>query len=75
MATSVISKRGQVVVPASARKRWGLKGGTAVSFTDTKEGLLIRSYEDTVKRGHGLLAGGSDLVSAFLKEKEEEKKK
>ncbi len=75
MATSVISKRGQIVIPASARKRWGLKGGTVVSFIDTEGGLLIQSYEDTVKRGHGLLAGGSDLVGAFLKEKEEEKKR
>ncbi len=75
MATSVVSVKGQVVIPSSVRQKLGLKKGMLVSFTETREGVLLRSVEETVKHYHGCLEGGVDLVKALKKEKEREKKR
>ena len=40
--TATIGRRGQTVIPASLRKRFGIEQGTMVIFEATDEGILIR---------------------------------
>jgi AbrB family looped-hinge helix DNA binding protein len=40
--TATIGRRGQTVIPASLRKRFGIEEGRLVIFEETPEGILIR---------------------------------
>lgn len=40
--TSTIGRRGQTVIPASLRRRFGIEEGTVVIFEEAAEGILIR---------------------------------
>ena len=39
--SSVISSKGQVVIPANLRKRYGLKEGTTVTFQEDRGRLVL----------------------------------
>jgi AbrB family looped-hinge helix DNA binding protein len=41
-ATATIGRRGQTVIPAALRKRFGIEEGKLVIFEPTPEGILIR---------------------------------
>lgn len=79
MATSVVTIKGQIVIPAGIRKSIGIKKGTRV-FIEEKGGDIIvhpstpsfyESIYGTLK-GSGVLRG---LEKSRQKEKEKEEKK
>jgi AbrB family looped-hinge helix DNA binding protein len=39
--SSVISSKGQIVIPANLRKRYGLKEGTTVTFQEDRGRLVL----------------------------------
>jgi AbrB family looped-hinge helix DNA binding protein len=39
--SSIISSKGQIVIPANLRKRYGLKEGTAVVFQEDRGRLVL----------------------------------
>lgn len=42
MFNAHVSSKGQVVIPKALRERYGIKGGTVVSFTDDYDGLRLK---------------------------------
>lgn len=40
--TATIGRRGQTVIPASLRRRFGIEEGKLVIFEETSEGILVR---------------------------------
>lgn len=42
---SAMQAKGQVTIPASMRRRLGLKTGALVTFVETDEGILLRPQE------------------------------
>jgi AbrB family looped-hinge helix DNA binding protein len=40
-ASSIISSKGQIVIPANLRKRYGLKEGTTVVFQEDRGRLIL----------------------------------
>jgi AbrB family looped-hinge helix DNA binding protein len=38
---SVVTSKGQVVVPKALRKKYGIEHGTAMEWTDTADGLRV----------------------------------
>jgi AbrB family looped-hinge helix DNA binding protein len=40
-ASSVISSKGQIVIPANLRKRYGLKEGTTILFQEERGRLIL----------------------------------
>jgi AbrB family looped-hinge helix DNA binding protein len=40
-ASSIISSKGQIVIPANLRKRYGLKEGTTVVFQEDRGRLVL----------------------------------
>lgn len=63
---SVIQEKGQVTIPASIRRRMGLKKGDLIAFTETEEGVVITRQEvvalDLLKEiGESLKAKGIPL--------------
>ena len=59
---SAMQAKGQVTIPASIRRRLGLKTGDFVTFVETEQGVLIRPQE--------VIAMGSlDAIGKALSEK------
>jgi antitoxin PrlF len=57
MAT--LTEKGQVVIPARIRERYGLTPGTKVEFVDDGDGIRLRIQRpvaaSTVSEGYGLI--------------------
>ena len=59
---SVVQEKGQVTIPAEIRKKWGIKKGDLVAFTETEQGVLISPQE--------LIASEAlDQIGQILREK------
>lgn len=61
-----IQENGQVTIPMSLRKRYGLKKGDVVVFEETEDGLLLGLKESMTMKllddiGNGLKAKGITL--------------
>ncbi len=42
MTTLTVSSKGQVVLPANIRKRFGLKAGSQLELVESEQGLLLK---------------------------------
>ena len=72
-STTVISSRGQVVVPLQVRKERRWKKGTTLSFEDTPWGVMVFEVpEKPLLRLRGMLKGLDLTVDDFLKERRKE---
>ena len=47
-----VDELGRIVIPAHLRKKYGIKNGTAMEFSDTGNGLLIRNVEPLCRVCH-----------------------
>jgi len=45
-ATSSVTRKGQVTIPAPLRKKYKIREGTKIQVTDTPSGLLFRPIPD-----------------------------
>ncbi len=52
---SIISKKGQITIPANLREELNLQPGKKVKFVKTKEGLLLVPSSMTIKMLKGIL--------------------
>lgn len=77
--TVTVSVKGQTVIPAELRKRYGIRPNSKVEFIDTgKEILMIPLPQgDLLKNSYGILkeVGSRDLIKARRKERLREQKK
>lgn len=72
--TITISARGQMVIPASIRKRYGLKQKSAVELLDLgKEVVIVPIPEKSLSKYRGILKGVS--TSDLIKERRRLRKK
>ena len=74
-SSSVISSKGQIVIPANLRKRYGLKEGTTVVFQEDHGRLVLEpSNYATIYALQGSLAG-FPLEEDLAKERRAEQKR
>jgi AbrB family looped-hinge helix DNA binding protein len=77
--TATISSKGQVVIPAKLRKRFGMKEGRKVVFSVEKNKLVISSADwDAIEALYGKYAGlplEEDLMEEKRLEREREDRK
>ncbi len=74
MNTSVVTVKGQVVIPSMLRKKYGITNGTLMHFYE--EGGEIRMFPLThaaVDAGVGFLGTKGKLKEALLREKRQER--
>jgi len=68
--TSVVTTKGQLVIPARLRKRFGIKKGTLVSFVEENGRLVMQPVTREFIRGlRGSLKGGPSALDLLIEER------
>lgn len=68
-----ISSKGWVVIPASLRRKYGLKSGTTVEFAEEDGRIVITAKRaDLIEELFGKLAGQTSLSAALLEDRAQE---
>jgi len=63
MATSIVSTKGQIVIPSRIRAELGVEAGSRVEFVKTEDGWLIKSATLPVTALKGVLGKPRKPVS------------
>ncbi len=75
METSVLTNKGQLLIPKRIRNKYGIKSGVKVIFEETDKGVIIRPMnEEYFNSFMGILKSSGNLKEEIKKYKEEEKK-
>ena len=74
METSVVTTKGQIVVPAKVRRKFGIKKGTKIAFIEQKGKLIIqpldKSYFESMA---GILGTKGKLLHSLMEDKKRER--
>jgi AbrB family looped-hinge helix DNA binding protein len=69
-----VSTKGQIVIPAAIRKKYGMGPGTKLQVVDLGDHVcLVPSLKDPVNDAWGMFADGPSLTEALLEERAREK--
>lgn len=73
--TSVVTSKGQLVIPARLRRRFGIRKGTLVTFGEEKGKLVLQPVTRAYIRSlRGSLRGGQSCLDDLLSERKRERK-
>ena len=65
--TSIVTVKGQIVIPSRMRRRLGLKKGTRVFLVDRGDEIIVRALtKDYFERMAGALKTGGRLTQSLL---------
>jgi AbrB family looped-hinge helix DNA binding protein len=74
MDTSVVTVKGQIVVPANIRRKFGIKKGTKIAFIEQHGKLFIqpldKSYFESLA---GVLGTEGKLLKSLMDDKKKER--
>ncbi|OFW10374.1 MAG: hypothetical protein A3H27_10170 [Acidobacteria bacterium RIFCSPLOWO2_02_FULL_59_13] len=76
MAKSVVTAKGQIVIPSKLRRKYGIKKGTKVSVSDRDGQIVIQPLTDEYIRsirGIALTWGKGDLLKTLMEMKKVER--
>ena len=72
--TSVVTTKGQLVIPARIRRRHGIKRGTRVCLIEHGAEIVLRPLTpEYFQKAAGILGTGGKVLKAFLEEKKKER--
>ena len=75
MKTSILSKKGWIVIPGDIRKRYRLVKGDKVNVIDYGGVIsIIPASKDIVEDSAGILKGKTSLTKALITEREKDRK-
>ena len=77
MNRSVVTAKGQIVIPAKLRRKYGIKKGTPVSVSDRNGEIVLQPLTDEYIRSLQGIArtwGKGDLLKTLMDEKARERK-
>ena len=75
METSVLTTKGQLLIPKRIRNKYGIKSGVKVIFEETEKGLIIRPMnEEYFNSFRGIIKSTGNLKEEMREMKEEEKR-
>lgn len=76
METSYVSSKGQLVVPARVRRKYGIKPGTKVRFIERGNEILLQPVtKEYVRSLCGLLKSETSMSKALLQERAKDKER
>ncbi len=70
-----VTEKGQVVIPAKLRKKYGIRKGTKVSISESADqGVIILRplSDDPIYASKGMLKGETSILKAMLRQRKEE---
>ena len=76
MDKSVVTAKGQVVIPSRLRRKYGIKKGTQVSVYERGGEIILQPLTDEFIWSMAGIArkwGGGDLMKALMEEKTKER--
>ena len=72
--TSVVTTKGQLVIPARLRRRFGIKKGTMVTFTEDDGRIILQPVtREFIRSLRGSLPGEPSALAALLAERQRER--
>lgn len=70
METAAVTSKGQLVVPARLRRRYGIKAGTKVRFIERPDGILFQPVtSEYIRSVCGMLSSDTSVTEELLKER------
>ncbi|MFC2133800.1 AbrB/MazE/SpoVT family DNA-binding domain-containing protein [Bacteroidota bacterium] len=74
MEVSVVTTKGQVVIPAKIRRKYGIKIGTKIQFSEEDGEITLHPItEETIEQNLGLLGTKGKLLKKLMEEKKIER--
>lgn len=74
METSVVTIKGQIVVPAKIRKKFNIKKGTKVAFIEQNGRLIVQPLDkDYFESLAGILGTKGDMLQSLMEDKKRER--
>lgn len=71
---STVTTKGQLVIPARLRKKFGIRKGTQVAFVEEEGRLVVQPITaDFVRRLRGSLKGEKSALKTLLEERKRER--
>ena len=64
-----VNSKGQVVIPAALRRKYGLKPKTRLFISDNGERIVLTPARVLIEEMRGSMAGGPSLTKVLLKER------
>ncbi len=72
--TSTVTSKGQLVIPARLRRRFGIKKGTLISFIEDNGRIIVQPVTREFIRGlRGSLKGQPSALDVLLQERKRER--
>jgi AbrB family looped-hinge helix DNA binding protein len=72
--TSVVTTKGQLVIPARLRRRFGIKKGTTVTFVEDDGRLIVQPVtREFIRSLRGSLKGEPSALRGLLEERKRER--
>ena len=72
--TSVVTTKGQLVVPARLRRRFGIRQGTLVSFVEERGRMIVQPItREFIRSLRGSLKGKTSTLDYLLEERKRER--
>ena len=76
METSIVTIKGQIVIPAKIRRKIGLKKGTKVAITEKGNGFMVEPLnKQYFEKFAGILKGKGKASKALLEERRKDKER
>ncbi len=74
MYTGYVTSKGQLVIPAKLRKKFGIKTGTRVNFFEERDGIkIIPVTKEIIEANKGFLGTKGKLLKSLMEEKKKER--
>jgi AbrB family looped-hinge helix DNA binding protein len=73
METAYVTSKGQLVIPARLRRRYGIKPGTKICFIERDHEILFQPVtKEYIRSIHGMLKTEGSVTEELLKERRKE---
>ena len=74
MDTSIVTVKGQIVVPAKIRRKFGIKKGTKIAFVEQNGKLMIQPLDKYYFENlAGILGKDGDMLKGLMEDKKKER--
>lgn len=75
MDTARVTTKGQLVVPARLRRKYGIKPGTEVNFIERDDQILFQPVtKEYIRSVRGMLRSSDDVASELLRERRRDRR-